>query len=116
MKLLAPASRSKPVLTLSANSGSVDPTVTVTLASLRTLAAGKSFYYYSTTLTHKLTVAAFDTNYTAAGSTVKGTITTTGAGVSLGTPTVTSAAVYVKVVDDLGNATVIKSSGVFSLT
>lgn len=116
MKLLAPASRLKPVLTLSANSGTVDPTVTVALGSLRTLAAGKSAYYYSTTLTHKLTVAAFDTNYAAAASGVKGTITTTGAGVSLGAPTVTSAAVYVKVIDDLGNATVIKSSGTFTLS
>jgi hypothetical protein len=67
-------------------------------------------------LTHKLTVAAFDTNFAAAASGVKGTITTTGAGVSLGTPTVTAAAVYVKVIDDLGNATIVKSTGTFTLS
>lgn len=114
LKLLAPASRSKPVVVLSANSGTVDPTATITLAPLRTIASGA--YFYSTTTTVKLTVAAFDTAYAAAAGGVKGAISTTGAGVSLGTPTVTAAAVYVKVIDDLGNATVVKSTGTFTLS
>jgi hypothetical protein len=113
LKLLAPASRLKPAVVLSANSGTSVPTATITLGGLRSLANGKSAYFYASSATVKLTVAAFDTAYTAA--TKKGTITTTGAGVSLTTTGVTTNTLYVKVVDDLGNSTIVKSTGTFTI-
>jgi hypothetical protein len=113
MKLLAPASRLKPTVVLSANGGTSAPTATITLGGLRTLAAGKSAYFYSTSAAVKLTVAAFDTAYTAA--TKKALISTTGAGVSLTTTGVTGNTLYVKVIDDLGNATIVKSTETFTI-
>jgi hypothetical protein len=107
MKLLAPASRFKPVVALSVGSGTAAPVATFTFGTSRTLAAGQ--YLYST-VDNITTLVGFDAAYTAGdkkGSLVSGgTLTATG---------LTARYAYVKVIDDLGNVTIQRSSGTFTI-
>ncbi len=109
MKLLAPASRFKPVIALSAQNGSAAPTATLTFGTGRTLVEGE--FFYSTSATVAQTLVGFDTAYAAEAS-KKGTFTS---GSALTVTGITSRYVYVKVVDDIGNITILKSSGLFTI-
>lgn len=109
-KLLAPGSRYKPTVTLSAESGTSAPTATVGLGTSRTLADGKYFYGDGTVA---LTHVAFEAGYAAASK--KGTISAVG-GTALTQTGVSAKYVYVKIVDDLGNVTIKKSTGTYTLS
>ncbi|NCA95549.1 MAG: hypothetical protein EOM74_01065 [Methanomicrobia archaeon] len=113
LKLLAPGSRSKPTITLSAQTGTSFPTVTIVTATGRSIVSKQAVYDASTTAA--LTVVGFDTLYAAANANQKISDVTSGAAASA-TATVSSKYLFVKVIDDLGNATIVKSTGTFSVT
>lgn len=108
MKLLAPASRFKPVVALSVNSGASAPVGTFTLGTGRTVASGQYLFATSATIT---TLVGFDAAYTAEAS-KKGSLASGG---TLTVTGITSRYAYVKVIDDLGNVTIHRSSGVFTI-
>ena len=109
-KILAPGSRLKPVVSLSVNTGTSAPVITVTLATGRTIKA--SAYFYSATATVKQTLVAFDTAYTAASK--KAAISAVG-GTTATQTGLTANYLYVKATDDLGNVTILRSTGTFTI-
>jgi hypothetical protein len=107
MKLLAPASRFKPTVALSVNSGSAAAVATFTLGTGRTVADGEYFYSTVATVT---TLVGFDTAYAAA--TKKGSLASGGTLTATG---VTANYAYAKVIDDIGNVTIHRSTGTFTI-
>lgn len=112
LKNLAPGSRSKPTITLSAQTGTSFPTVTIAVATGRTIVS-KQAIYDATGKT--LTVAGFDAAYAALNANQKVADVTSGAACEA-SATVSAKYLYVKVIDDIGNCTVTKSTGTFSVT
>jgi hypothetical protein len=110
MKLLAPASRFKPVIALSAQTGTSSPTATLTFGTSRSLTSAQ--FFYSTSAAVVQTLVGFDTAYAAEAS-KKGTFTS---GSALTVTGVTGRYVYVKVIDDIGNATILRSTGTFTIS
>jgi len=109
-KLLAPGSRFKPTIALSTESGTSAPTATVALGTSRSLVEGKYFYSANAVA---LTQVAFDAAY--ASATKKGTISAVG-GTALTQTGITANYVYVKIVDDIGNVTIKKSTGTYTIS
>ena len=112
MKLLAPASRSKPTITLSAQTGTAFPTVTIVFATGRTSVSKQAIY----DATGKaLTVAGFDAAYAALNANQVVADVTSGSACA-SSASVSAKYLYVKVIDDLGNCNVIKSTGTFTVS
>lgn len=112
VKSLAPASRIYPTVALSAQTGTSAPTVTITPEAHRTAEVKQA--YYGTALTAK-TIQAFDAGFTATAANQKIADLTSGAAA---TPTASVSAKYlnIKVTDDLGNTTIITSTGTYTFT
>lgn len=110
LKLLAPGSRSKPTIVLSEQTGTEFPTVTIAVSAGRTIVSKQAAYDADG---KALTVVGFDTAYAALNANQKIADVTSGAAATAGA-TVTAKHIYVKVIDDIGNCTVIKSTGTFT--
>jgi len=106
LKNFAPASRSKPTVAIGTLTNGVAVTLTLTLATSRTLTEGK-FFFATTEITQ--TAAGFAAGYEAATSANKGTFTGTG---NTSAAIATGEYIYVRAVDDLGNVTVTRSTDV----
>jgi hypothetical protein len=106
-KLLAPASRKAPTITVAVGTDK-KVTPTVTFGTGKSLLTGGNLYYVSDKATNKLTVAEFNAKYTAA--TVKGAFTSAAA---LDAQAVAGTYYYYFMsIDNDGTAAVVKSDGV----
>lgn len=106
LSVLAPASRQKPTLTFGTLTNAQVVALTLTLGTGRTLATGEGKFFFSSADV-KLTTSAFKTAYASASAGDKGTFT---ASSNTSVAIATGEYIYARVIDDLGNAIVVRSA------